>query len=161
MRRTVDGTEQEQQKEFDRRKGLIEKSIDALRKDGQDKKADLYQEAYNKLLKDSNNINDVDSKVDPINKEAVEWMTEQWTKARPELENVSLNVYNRTLGKDLNYTPDSFSRLDNVEPDPNLDEPIFQPTQNETIYDEETGVLKPKKPSFVLPMNPDGKLADV
>ena len=31
-------------------------------------------------------------------------MTEQWTKARPELENVSLNVYNRTLGKDLSYT---------------------------------------------------------
>ena len=52
---TDDGTEQEQQKEFDRRKDLIEKSIDALRKDGQEK-ADLYQEAYNKLLKDSTTL---------------------------------------------------------------------------------------------------------
>lgn len=152
MRRTVDGTEQEQQKEFDRRKGLIEQSIEALKKNGQESKAELYQEAYDKLLKDSNNINDVDSKTDPINKEAVEWMTNEWTKARPELENVSLNIYNRTLGKDLNYTPDSFSRLNNVESEPELDKPLFQPDQNETIYDEETGVLKPKKPSNVLPM---------
>ena len=156
MRRTVDGTKEEQQKEFDRRKGLIEQSIKVLKEKGQTKKAEVYQQVYDKLLKDSNNINDVDSKTDSINKEAVEWMTNEWTKARPELENVSLNVYNRTLGKDLNYTPDAFSRLDNVKTEPELDKPLFQPDQNETIYDEETGVLKPKKPSFVLPME-DGK----
>ena len=38
-------------------------------------------------------------------------MTAEWSKVRPELENVSLNVYNKVLGKDLNYTPDSFSLL--------------------------------------------------
>ena len=152
MRRTVDGTEQEQQQEFDRRKGLIEQSIEVLKERGETKKAEVYQQVYDKLLKDSNNINDVDSKTDPINKEAVEWMTNEWSKARPELENVSLNVYNRTLGKDLNYTPDSFARLDNVQTEPELDKPLFQPDQNETIYDEETGVLKPKTSPTVLPM---------
>jgi len=152
MRRTVDGTKEEQQKEFDRRKGLVEQTIKVLKENGQTEKAEIYQQAYDKLLKDSNNINDVDSKTDSINKEAVEWMTNEWSKARPELENVSLNVYNRTLGKDLNYTPDSFSRLKNVKSEPALDKPLFQPDQNETIYDEETGVLKPKKPSYILPM---------
>ena len=38
-------------------------------------------------------------------------MTAEWSKVRPELENVSLNVYNKVLGKDINYTPDSFSSL--------------------------------------------------
>ena len=83
-------------------------------------------------------------------------MTNEWSKARPELEDVSLNIYNRTLGKDLNYTPDSFSKLDGVESEPSLDKPIFQPDTNETVYDKETGVLKVKKPSFVLPMDKDG-----
>ena len=42
-------------------------------------------------------------------------MTAEWSKVRPELENVSLNVYNKVLGKDLNYTPDSFSLLKDQE----------------------------------------------
>ena len=155
MRRTVDGTEIEQIEEFKRRKGLVEQSIVELRNDGQSVKADYYQNAYDKLLKDSNTIDEVDSKTDPINKEAVEWMTNEWTKARPELENVSLSIYNRTLGKDISYTPDSFITLENVTTEPALGEPLFQP-ENEYIYDEETGVLKPKTPSYKLPMNPEG-----
>ena len=152
MRRTVDGTEAEQDAEFKRRKKLIELSIDELKNNGETEKAENYQKVYDKLLKDSNSINEVEKKTDPINKEAVEWMTQEWSKARPELEDVSLSIYNRTLGKDINYTPDSFSRLDGVESEPDLDSPLFQPGPDETIYDEETGVLKVKKPSNVLPM---------
>ena len=155
MRRTVDGTEIEQIEEFKRRKGLVEQSIVELRNDNQSEKADLYQKLYDKILKDSNTIEEVDSKTDAINKEAVEWMTNEWTKARPELENVSLSIYNRTLGKDISYTPDSFITLENVTTEPALGEPLFQP-ENEYIYDEESGVLKPKDPSYKLPMNPEG-----
>jgi hypothetical protein len=156
MKRTVDGTEAEQDQEFKRRKGLVELSIKELKDNGQTEKAENYQKVFDKLLKNSNSINEVDKKTDPINKSAVEWMTNEWSKARPELEDVSLNIYNRTLGKDLNYTPDSFSKLDGVESEPSLDKPIFQPDTNETVYDKETGVLKVKKPSFVLPMDKDG-----
>lgn len=156
MRRTVDGTEAEQDQEFNRRKGLVKLSIKELKDNGQTEKAENYQKVFDKLLKNSNSINEVDKKTDPINKSAVDWMTNEWSKARPELEDVSLNIYNRTLGKDLNYTPDSFSKLDGVESEPSLDKPIFQPDTNETVYDKETGVLKVKKPSFVLPMDKDG-----
>ena len=156
MRRTVDGTAVDQDKEFKRRKGLIKQSITELKnstKVADQKKSQEYQKVYDKLLKNSNSINEVDKKTDPINKEAVDWMTSEWTKARPELEDVSLSIYNRTLGKDINYTPDSFSRLDGVESEPNLDDPLFQPGMNQSVYDKETGVLMPKKPSDRLPMN--------
>ena len=152
MRRTVDGTKAEQDAEFNRRKKLITQSIKELENNGQTEKAKNYQKVYDKLLKNSNSIDEVDKKTDPINKEAVDWMTSEWTKARPELEDVSLSIYNRTLGKDINYTPDSFSRLDGVESEPDLDAPLFQPDMNQSVYDKETGVLMPKKPSNVLPM---------
>ena len=79
-----------------------------------------------KYLLSQTHISDLEDKVDPINKEAVEWMTAEWSKVRPELENVSLNVYNKVLGKDINYTPDSFSSLkDQVS---SVDQEIGRPT---------------------------------
>ena len=155
MRRTVDGTLEEQQQEFKRRKGLIEQSIDKLKETGEtndQNKAKVYEEVYNKILKEANNINDVDSKVDPLNKEAVDWVTNEWASRRDELADISLNVYNRILGKDINYTPDSFTLVETPSSETNIGDPIFEGT-SEVIYDKETGVLKPKKPSFVLPEN--------
>jgi len=155
MRRTVDGTLEEQQQEFKRRKGLIEQSIDKLKETGEtndQNKAKVYEEVYNKILKEANNINDVDSKVDPLNKEAVDWVTNVWASRRDELADISLNVYNRILGKDINYTPDSFTLVETPSSETNIGDPIFEGT-SEVIYDKETGVLKPKKPSFVLPEN--------
>jgi len=149
MRRTINGTKAEQKTEFTRRKTLVEKTIVELKK-ADPKKSDLYQNAYDKLVKGSNNINDIDSKVDPINKEAVEYMTNEWSKLRPELENTSLNVYNRTLGKDLNYSPDSFSKIKAGETQTKLGEPVFVGTR-ESIYDKETGVLMEKRPGNNLP----------
>jgi hypothetical protein len=149
MRRTIDGTKAEQKKEFDRRKALVTQTIIVLEK-ADPKKAELYQNAYDKVLKGSNTISDLDSKVDPINKEAVEWMTNEWSKLRPELENTSLNVYNRTLGKDLNYTPDSFSKITDKEEPTKLGEPVFTGTR-EGIYDKEAGVLMEKRPTEKLP----------
>ena len=155
MRRTVDGTLEEQQQEFKRRKGLIEQSIDKLKETGEtndQNKAKVYEEIYNKILKEANNINDVDSKVDPLNKEAVDWVTNEWSSRRDELADISLNVYNRILGKDINYIPDSFTLVETPSSETNIGDPIFEGT-SEVIYDKETGVLKPKKPSFVLPEN--------
>ena len=155
MRRTVDGTTEEQQQEFKRRKGLIEQSIDKLKETGEtndNKRAKVYEEIYNKILKEANNINDVDSKVDPLNKEAVDWVTNEWSSRRDELADISLNVYNRILGKDINYTPDSYTLFETPSSEQNIGDPIFEGT-SEVIYDKETGVLKPKKPSFNLPEN--------
>tara|TARA_R110002126_G_scaffold274155_1_gene419073 strand:+ start:2341 stop:8130 length:5790 start_codon:yes stop_codon:yes gene_type:complete len=155
MRRTVNGTTEEQQQEFKRRKGLIKQSIDKLKQTGEtndNKRAKVYEGIYNKILKGANNVNDVDSKVDPLNKEAVDWVTNEWASRREELADISLNVYNRILGKDINYTPDSFTLVETPSSEQNIGDPIFEGT-SEVIYDKETGVLKPKKPSFNLPEN--------
>jgi hypothetical protein len=150
MRRTVDGTKEEQKNEFKRRKDLIEETITTLNDSGETKKSQLIKESFDKILSGSNSIQDIEDKVDPINKEAVEWMTSEWSKVRPELENVSLNVYNKVLGKDINYTPDSFSSLkDQVSSvDQEIGSPQFQGT-SQKIYDKESGVLmdivRPKK----------------
>ena len=150
MRRTVDGTKEEQKNEFKRRKDLIEETITTLNDSGETKKSQLIKESFDKILSGSNSIQDIEDKVDPINKEAVEWMTAEWSKVRPELENVSLNVYNKVLGKDINYTPDSFSSLkDQVSSvDQEIGSPQFQGT-SQKIYDKESGVLmdivRPKK----------------
>ncbi len=114
MRRNNGGDETDMQNEFNRRKGLIEESIEALRNENNDldnKKADLYQEAYDKILAESNNISDIESKVDPVNKEVVDWWTAEWAKHYDKLRDVTINVYNQDLGKDNNYNPDVYKRL--------------------------------------------------
>ena len=142
MRRTVDGTKEDQKTEFERRKGLVEETIKTLNDSGETKKAQLIKEAADKILSGSNSIQDIENKVDPTNKEAVEWMTAEWSKIRPDLENVSLNVYNKVLGKDINYTPDSFSLLKDQagSTDQEIGSPQFQGT-SQKIYDKESGVL--------------------
>ena len=142
MRRTVDGTKEEQQNEFERRKGLIEETITTLNESGETKKSQLIKDAADKILSGSNSVQDIENKVDPINREAVEWMSAEWSQIRPELENVSLNVYNKVLGKDINYTPDSFSSLkDEVSSvDQEIGNPQFKGT-SQKIYDKESGVL--------------------
>jgi len=142
MRRTVDGTKEEQLNEFERRKGLIEETITTLNESGETKKSQLIKDAADKILSGSNSVQDIENKVDPINREAVEWMSAEWSQIRPELENVSLNVYNKVLGKDINYTPDSFSSLkDEVSSiDQEIGNPQFKGT-SQKIYDKESGVL--------------------
>ena len=127
-------------------KVLIEQTIDKFKNTGKAndlQKAEQYTNVYNKILKDSKNINDVQNKVDPVNVEAVNWMTEKWAENREQLEDVSLNIYNRVLGKDINYTPDTISLVDLDKEKPEIGEPIFQ-GHRETFYDEKTGVLKEK-----------------
>ena len=114
IRRNNGGDEADMQKEFNRRKGLIQESIDVLRSANDDinnQKAELYQEAYDKILAESNNISDVESKVDPTNKEVVDWWTAEWTKHYDKLRDVAINVYNQDLGKDNNYNPDVFKKI--------------------------------------------------
>jgi len=149
MLRTVDGTKEEQQNEFDRRKRHIEESIVAYTQDGDTKKAELGQKIYDKIISGSKNIEDIKAKVDPTNKEAIEWIIGQWSEIRPELANVSLNIYNKVLGKDINYLTDSYVLLSDESSglDQEIGTPQFQGT-SQKIYDKKSGVLmdvtKPK-----------------
>ena len=146
VRRTLTGTEAEQQQEFERKKALILETISTL-SNTNDKvnktKAEIYQKVYDKLLSDSNNITDVESKVDKTNLAAVEWMTEEWKKHYKDLSDTNLNIYNKKLDQDINYTPDIFSVLKTPDIE-KIDEPMFD-TSGRRIYDKKTGVLKELK----------------
>jgi hypothetical protein len=159
MMRNVIGSEAEMQAEFNRRKKLIEQSIDELSEgnDIEQKKAELYQKAYDKVVKDSKNISDIRKKTDPKNAEAIDWWTNQWSDKYEQLSDVSENVYNKVLDKDLNYIPDRFANLSMETGTVELsnDESAFH-RNNGTIYKKETGVLMAATKPSKLPSNTNG-----
>ena len=142
--RNLQGTIPQQVDEFVRRKKLIEQSIESLRRQGGDlaKKADFYQQAYEKVLEDSVNAEEVLSKADPVNREAVDWWIDKWSNIYPDLYDVSLNIYNKLLSKDVRYTPDFYARVRQKESDTDLFAPSFEDNLNNVIYDKESRTLK-------------------
>lgn len=145
MMRTVIGTEAQMNKEFIRRKNLILDAIKELKR-GNDKekaKAELYQKAYDKIVADSKDIKDISSKIDKTNLEAIDYWREQWANKYEQLSDVSQNVYNTVLEKDLNYIPDRVAKLSSdtgVVELKNEDSAFY--ANNGILYKEESGSLK-------------------
>jgi hypothetical protein len=113
MSRTVIGDKFQVQDEYNRRKTLIEETIEALKDpttntEAEIKKGETIKKVYDKILKDSKNISDVKSKVSETNQKAVDWWVSEWIKKYDRLDEVSRNVYNTILSRDANYTPDRF-----------------------------------------------------
>jgi hypothetical protein len=153
LNRTVSGTEAQQKEELVRKIGLLKESISRLKKKGdlkQQKMADIYQELFDKLGLDENNltISDIESRIDPINKDAVNWWIDEWGKHYSDLANVSSSVYNTILGKDINYTPDSFSKItstaDNIDQILEDNGGAFAASLN-YVYDKKAGALMESK----------------
>lgn len=145
-RRNVTGTQAEQDIEFARRKKLVDRSIKRLRENGDDARADVYQEIYDKILKDSNNAAEVEAKVDGINQEAVQWMTDKWSEYYPQLRDINYNMYNALLDPDVFYTPDNISRF-RTKKTPAITERIFNSFEyvNNKLRNKQTGVLLENK----------------
>lgn len=142
--RNLQGTIQEQINEFTRRKDLIKQSIDFLQKQTGDlkKRGDSYQKAYEKILEDSVNADEVLSKTDSVNSDAVKWWMDKWSNIYPELSDVSLNVYNKLLTKDVMYTPDFYASAQAKDAEVDLLTPAFEENLNNVIYDKESRTLK-------------------
>ena len=81
----------------------------------------VYQKIYDKILKDSKNADDVKLKMDPTNLEGVNYWINVWGERYDDFADVSLNVYNTVLDKDLNYTGDRYIYLENKKPDKNAE----------------------------------------
>ena len=167
MSRNIIGTEAQMKEEFNRRKNLILKidedgnrtgSIAELEK-GNDKeveKAKIYQEVYDKILKDSNTVEEVQEKAAKENLEAVNFWQQQWADAYEDLSDVALGVYNKVLEKDMNYTPDRFSKLssDPGEIDITAEDMGFLVNSGTApLYKKETGVLMAATRPESLPQN--------
>jgi hypothetical protein len=113
MSRGVIGDEFQAQDEYNRRKSLIEETIQALKDpenstDLEIAKGEVAQKVYDKILKDSKNAEDVRSKASKTNVDAVDWWINEWSKYYDQMDEVSRNVYNTELSRDINYTPDRF-----------------------------------------------------
>jgi hypothetical protein len=162
MRRNRGGDEASVAKEFNRRKTLLQETIDALRSRGGDygKMADLYQTAFDKLVRDSKNSLEVDSKADSVNLEAVNWWTNQWGKHYEKMKDVNLNIYNQDLGFHNNYTQDTYGKFDKSETptsmDPLSDNPFF--SSYDYIPDVKSGTLMKTTDPEMLP---NGKFIDL
>jgi hypothetical protein len=162
MSRTIVGTEQQTQKEFNDRKRLIEESIEVLSEGTaeEQQKAAIYQEVYDKLLADAKTINDVKSKADKTNVDAVDWWVNEWSKHYDDLADASLNYYNTKLDKDVYYTTDRYSKLDTV-----TDENVLQDNQsayhfnNGNVTERKAGSLRETKKKTGLPKNDEGKVS--
>ena len=113
MSRGVVGDEFQAQDEYNRRKTLIEETIQAL-KDPENSteleiaKGEVAQKVYDKILKGSKNSEEVRSKASKTNVDAVDWWINEWSKYYDQMDEVSRNVYNTELSRDINYTPDRF-----------------------------------------------------
>jgi len=148
MMRTIAGTESEINADFKRRKSLIKQSIETLNKgnDKNKKLAEVYSEVYDKILDSSKNYDEVVSKADPKNVDAVRFWQSEWANRYQELSDLSESIYNKTLGNDLNYTPD---RVSSIGKDQKIDEDSDEinrsvmsfHSNNQTTYQRETGVL--------------------
>jgi hypothetical protein len=167
MSRNIIGTEAQMQEEFNRRKNLILKidedgnrtgSIAELEK-GNDKeveKAKIYQEIYDKILKESNTVEEVQEKAAKENLDAVDFWQQQWADTYEDLSDVALGVYNKVLEKDMNYTPDRFSKLssDPGEIDITAEDMGFLVNSGTApLYKKETGVLMAATRPESLPQN--------
>lgn len=139
VRRSLSG---EEVAEFSRRKYLIEQTIDVLSKRGgkESKLGETYKDVYDKILSDSNSFSEVESKVDNINLDAVEFITDVWRTNYSKLSELSENIYNKKLNKDINYTTDSFSRLQEGEKIGEIGEPVFD-FASKKVSDKKTGTL--------------------
>jgi hypothetical protein len=160
MMRNVIGTEQEVQAEFDRRKQLIVDSIKVLENGDKNHRqlAVEYAKAFNNILQDSENSEEVMMKSHPTNIRAVTFWQNQWADKYDQLSDLSENIYNQTLGKDVDYTPDRVSSLGDIEdtkPGDKKDEMSSHlmtfHANNNTEYKKRTGVLMTPTMDDTLP----------
>lgn len=158
--RTVIGDKFQVQDEFNRRKSLIEETIQALTDpnnstDADIKKGELIEKVYDKILKDAKNVNDVRAKVSDVNKKAVDWWVNEWSKHYDRMDEVSRSVYNTLLTRDANFTPDRFQSIDLTTASENDFESSFF-SGYENVSTDKSGSLKENKRIKNLPSDKNG-----
>jgi hypothetical protein len=157
MQRTIIGSESQKREFFNTRKKLIKQSIEVL-SDGNDKekeKAKLYQQAYDKLIgqtkgpnenqileNEAGSIEDIRRRTDATNLDAIKYWQNSWSEKFEQLYNTALNIYNKVLGRDINYTPDRYLNLSSNTGEVDLanDQSAFL-NNNDVLYQKESGVL--------------------
>jgi len=154
--RNVIGSETRMKNVFDKRKQEVLDAIDLLSSKGNDSEKEtaiLIKKAYDKILDGSENIKDAKAKTDINNVKGVEYWINQWDKRYEPLADLSLNFYNKVLGKDLGYTPDKVVKLQDKREDVDLEDTKSQFFANtdEILYDKKSGTLMDKQENRTIP----------
>jgi len=117
LSRSVDGSAEEKQAEYDRRKRILAQNVQAME---QSRNKDLIEEAQvlkrelNKA-KDAKNTDELKDKFDPINIQAVEFISGKFDEYFDKVDEVAEGIYNLILNKDDLYTPDMFRDISEKE----------------------------------------------
>jgi len=141
--RSTEGTPEQIAAEFNAKKESIKEDIKKLKESKDDdliKKGELHQKVYDKIVKDSNNAKEVKSKMNEKNAEAIDWWINEWSSHFGPLSELLESVYNRRLGKDLNYTPRTIKYIKSKPREIGEIESVFMANRG-GIYTGETGVI--------------------
>ena len=113
LKRSVNGTVEQKQAEFERRKNIIEESIQELLNSGDSKlvKKGKIEDAIYDKIRSSSNPEQVGELVDPINKDASDFWINVYKGIYPEVKQIASSVYNTVLEDDVDYTPDIFEQI--------------------------------------------------
>jgi hypothetical protein len=117
LSRSVDGSAEEKQAEFDRRKRILNQNVQAME---QSRNKDLIEEGeilkreLNKA-KNANSVAELKGKFDPINEQAVEFISGKFDQYFDVVDEVAEGIYNLILNKDELYTPDMFRNITEKE----------------------------------------------
>jgi hypothetical protein len=161
LRRHLIGDEQQIQKEFNRRVDILKQSIKRL-EEGSEKeqdKAKIYQKVYDKVVKDSKSIEDIENKTDKVNLEAIEKWQENHEKNWDDISKYMLNVHNTILEKGVNYSsPDKYAKLSIEETSkPLQDSEAMYGRNGDYLYKKEaSGLMKAEFPEKL----PEGRYRD-
>ncbi len=159
MVRNAGGTIDDIADEFRVRKSLLDDSIKKMiSSDDKDisKLGSSYKKTFDKLLKDANSIEEVKSKMDKTNIDAVHYWIDKWSDMYPEMQSHAKNFYNKDLGRQNNFTPDVFKSM--IAEAKKVDEDMFEegfiPSIADMIFKKESGRFMP---SNIQEKAPEGK----
>lgn len=167
LRRNKGGSPEEVQALFETRKSLIQQGIDNLASSENKEdasKAELYQQVFDKVAKDANNISDVEANVDDVNKQVVDYWTERWAENYEDLRGVSKSIYRQELDQDKAYNPDSYRKISKEQTQEDIDN--YDPFNNSGFSFNYEGNIPKKMNGTLIKQKgidtmPEGKYLDL
>jgi hypothetical protein len=136
-------------------KNLIGQSISNLEKGDSNQKeiAKSHREVYDKILKDSESIEDVKSKTDDVNISTVNYFIEKYKNGFDEKNEISKSIYNSGLKNIENYTPITMKFLKNNSDIENDFDDLGDVKKNTSkkVYDKKSGTFIERTNTKTLP----------
>lgn len=127
LSRSVEGSTEEKQAEFERRKRILSQVVQAMAQSRNKKlieEGELFSTQFDKV-KDAKTVEDIKGKFDKTNEEAVKFISNMFDAEFDFVSGIAEGVYNLLLSKDEFYTPDMFRSI--------VDEPMNVEESTKTV----------------------------